>query len=278
MVELVHDRDRDHGEDVGLYPLLSLPQRPSVAASAISTGWSELDEIFKFYFSQFVVITGAAGHGKSTFILNVLCNIARRDGIRSFAYVPENEQHLVQKLRRVWGDDRSFEMFAADQFFVQTSSTNDYRLRNVLWVLERAERAITKHGCNVVLIDPWNEIERSKPKDQMLTDYIGDCLMMIKTFCRQLDAIVIMVAHPTKLDRNTGRTVSLYDIEGSANWANKSDNVLVVERDKGNAHTSKVISQKARELGAGKLGVAHFYVDAVTEKFTPQQGGVYEQL
>src|SRR5207342_2649433 len=78
-----------HGQP-GYSALAGLPQRLSIADPAISTGWWELDQIFKLSPGQFVVCTGVAGHGKSTFLFNVLCNIARKNDIRSCLYVPEN--------------------------------------------------------------------------------------------------------------------------------------------------------------------------------------------
>jgi twinkle protein len=83
---------------------------------------------------------------------------------------------------------------------------------------------------------------------------------------------VIMVAHPTKaVTEKGGRTPSLADIEGSMNWYNKCDNGLIIERD---AASTKVISAKVREHGAGRIGFAHFHVDETTGRFTPQHGAV----
>jgi hypothetical protein len=83
--------DRHRHEQLGYYSLADVPQQPSVAEIAISTGWWELDQIWKPYPGQFNVVTGIAGHGKSTFLLNVLCNLAKKHGTKSFLYVPENE-------------------------------------------------------------------------------------------------------------------------------------------------------------------------------------------
>jgi twinkle protein len=89
--------------------------------------------------------------------------------------------------------------------------------------------------------------------------------------------IVIVVAHPTKaVNENGGRVPNLSDIEGSMNWFNKCDNGLVVARDPTN-NTSRVISAKVREIGAGSLGVCYFTVDPNTGKFTPQHGAVDER-
>lgn len=273
----VHPLPGIHRHDQpGYFSLADLPQRGSVAKQAISTGWWELDQIFRFYLGQFVVVTGIAGHGKSTFLLNVLLNLARKDGMKSFLYVPENEQYLRDKLLKIWGDERTFEHFAESQCFVQSAVPDDYdqRPRTLNWVLEKAIVAIERDNVEVVLIDPWNELDRARPKDQLMTDYIGDCLMMLKQFCRSFNVVVIVVAHPTKVvNERGGRQPGLMDIEGSMNWFNKCDNGLIVVRD-AERSGAKVVSAKVREIGAGKVGVCHFDVDPETGIYKPQYGGV----
>jgi hypothetical protein len=78
-------------------------------------------------------------------------------------------------------------------------------------------------------------LERARPgakRDMLMTDYIGECLMLIKQFCRSVSAIVVIVAHPNQGYRNEWRpVVSLADIEGSMNWYNKCDNGLIVVRE-----------------------------------------------
>ena len=208
--------------------------------------------------------------------MNVLLNIARKQDIRSFLYVPENEGHLRDKLRLIWADDASFEVFANRQLFVQSATPTNFddRPKTLDWVLEMAVKSIECDGVDVVMIDPWNELERAIPKGMMMSDYIAESLMIIKQFSRIWNVVVIMVAHPTKaVNENGGRTAGLADIEGSMNWYNKCDNGLIVVRD-ASANTAKVISAKVRETGAGKIGAAHFHVDPQTGIFTPQIGHV----
>lgn len=259
----------------GYASLGDLRQRADVASIARSTGWWELDEIFKVYAGQFVVVTGLAGSGKSTFLFNMLMNMAREHGTRSFLYVPENEAHLRSKLRPLWrGNDRSFAHFAEFQCFVQSAMPEQYDSapQDLQWVLDRAVVAIERDGVDVLMIDPWNELEHAKPKDMLMTDYIRMCLMYLKQFCRAYAVTVILVAHPTKASVEHGRTVMLSDIEGSMNWYNKCDNGLIVVREK-DGNRARVISAKVREIGAGKLGVCHFQVDPATGVFTPEYGG-----
>lgn len=264
-----------HGQP-GYYSLAGVPQRGNVSEIAVSTGWPELDEIWKLYPGQFTIVTGVAGHGKSTLLLNVLANMARDQDIRSFMYVPENEGHILEKMRRIWNGRPRFDQFIHEQCFVQSAAPEAYdaQPKTLQWVLDRAVVAVQRDGVDVLLIDPWNELERAKPKDQLLSDYIGQCLMHLKQFCRSLEVAVILVAHPTKAGVEQGKTPTLADVEGSMNWYNKCDNGLIVARaPSGNA--CKVISAKSRERGAGQRGECHFFVDEKTEVFTPQPHGFY---
>jgi uncharacterized protein YdaU (DUF1376 family) len=269
-------KHRGRHNQVGYFSLADLPQRPSIEGHCISTEWWELDQIFKLYRGQFVVVTGVAGHGKSTFVQNILVNVARKKDIRSFLYVPENEQHLREKLRKIWNDEASFPVFADRQCFVQSAVPDNYddRPKTIEWVMEMAEKAVEIDGADIVMIDPWNELERAKPREMLLSDYIGYCLMLLKQFCRKFNVVVIMVAHPTKaVNEGGGRTPGLADIEGSMNWYNKCDNGLIVVRD-AEKNSTRVISAKVREIGAGALGFCHFNVDPQTGIFTPQYGAV----
>lgn len=262
-------------EQAGYHSLQDLPQRGSVSEIAIDTGWPELSEIWKIYPGQFNIVTGVAGHGKSTFLLNVIANMTRQNNAKTFMYVPENEGHIREKFKLIWGDKRGFDKFCAEHCFVQSAMPEYYdsRPKTLQWVLDQAVVAVERDNVGIVLIDPWNELERAKPKDQTMTDYIGECLMYLKGFCRAMHVSVILVAHPTKAGVEQGKTPGLADIEGSMNWYNKCDNGLIVVRDPV-AATSKVISAKVREIGAGRRGECHFYVDPKTGIFTPQYGGV----
>lgn len=242
-----------HGQR-GLFALADLPQRESVAASAVSPGWDSLSELWKLYPGQFTIVTGAPGHGKSTLILNVVCNVARLHGWGTYMYVPENEAFLKYKLRRIYGP-KGFDDFARNYCFVQSAEIQTYNQepKDLHWVLERAVAGVKNDGVKLLVIDPWNELEHAKPRDVTMGDYIMNVLMWLKQFARVHQVAVILVAHPTKAHAGEGRKPTLYDIEGSAAWYNKSDNGLVVTRDPETDYMT-VYSAKVRERGAGKRG------------------------
>jgi twinkle protein len=258
----------------GYYSVVDLPQRDPLGAAPFSTGWAELDQILKIYPEQFIVTTGMAGSGKSTFLFNLITNLCWVHQKKAWMYIPENERRILPKLEKIFGDQPNgslFGRFVHTQCFVQSSDYVHYNdePRTIEWILERAYWAWEKDKIDLVLIDPWNELERARDKDENLTDYIGRCLMRVKMFARQTGCTMFMVAHPTKAA--VGRDVLLADIEGSMNWFNKCDNGLVIRRE---AKETLVISAKVREQPeAGAPGDCRFLVDAVTGRFNEQPGG-----
>ena len=75
-----------------------------------------------------------------------------------------------------------------------------------------------------------------------------------------------MVAHPHKLHRNESGVIpppDLYQVSGSAHWANMADVGMVVHRDF-EEDTTKIITRKIREQGVyGNIGQVLFKFDNV---------------
>lgn len=262
-----------HGQR-GYFSLKNVQQEQSVDDVALSSGWWELDQIWRVYPGQFTIVSGVPGHGKSTFLFNLIIQQWRTNQVRSLLYVPENEPYLRATLRRIWGNKPGFDEFEAENCFVQSSTPDNFddEPQDLSWVLNKAVLAIKRDEVGLVVIDPWNELEHAKPRDVLMTDYIRYCLMYLKQFCRAYRIALMLVAHPTKaIAENGGRTPLLSDIEGSMSWYNKCDNGLIVVRDF-EAKSAKIISAKVRERGAGKVGSCFFNVDPETGIFTPQYG------
>lgn len=267
----------------GFFSLKEAPQQKSLAEQTKTvSAWGEFSRLCKIYPGQLIVVTGIPGHGKSTFVFNWLCKLAREHGTVTWAYVPENEGFLREKLRRIWQNDRTWDGFSDNQFFYQSAvpEFNPHDFKDIGWVLDRAAKAVREYDWPsvVVLIDPWNELDRARKRDESVTDYIGRALIHVKDFCRGMKATVIIVAHPSKaVNEHGGRVPGLYDIEGSAKWFDKMDNGLTVWR---NVETgaAKVISGKVRYApDAGVTNAAAFFhVEAETGIFTPMIGGGHE--
>ncbi len=259
-------------DQVGLYRGIDMPQAESIEKITVSSGWPEFDNIFLAYPGQFVMVTGKTSHGKSGLLFNLMSQYQKIHGISSFFYIPENQDFWKETMRDIYQNDSEFDAFLRYYSYVQSADVDDYKQpqRTLHWVLDRAITAIERGNVSMLVIDPFNELERAKRRDQLLTDYIGECLQYLTHFARLYRVTIFFCAHPTK---SVGKddTPDLYDIEGSAHWANKCDNGLVVDRQEG--ATCRVISQKVRRRGSGKRGgQCFFHVDNETGKFTPEYG------
>ncbi len=256
----------------GLYALADLPQRPSVASQARSTGYWELDQIFKFYPSQFTLVHGPTNAGKSTFLMNLICNQWCEHKAKCFVYMPENEGNVHERLALVYGERQGWDAFAEVGLIVASAHRRfSEHPHSMDWILDHAYQAYKEADVGLVVLDPWNEIEWTKPRDLSESEFYGKVLQQITGFCRELNVSLVLSAHPTKSGVSEGRVPGVYDIAGSAHFANKPDNILCIFRD---GKSTQVISQKVREIGAGKRGLCVFDVDEETGIFKPQHGAV----
>jgi len=258
----------------GYFTLYDVPQRGPLHELVYSTGWVEMDDILKLYPGQLVVVTGKPGSGKSTFVLNLLAQLTWKHGKKHWLYVPENEGHIIDKMELIYGQTPTqFSIFAHTKCFIQSAGDEHYDAepKSIEWVLNRAWEAWQADHFDTLLIDPWNELEAARARDEMMHDYIGRCLRLIKRFLRETGMTGILVAHPTKSAND--RDVHLGDIEGSQHWWNKCDAGIIVSREVGKT-TSKVLVAKVREQPvAGKPGHCIFNVDNTTGIFREQLGG-----
>ena len=113
-----------------------------------------------------------------------------------------------------------------------------------------------RDGIRVLVIDPWNEVEHARRKDESMTDYIGRGIRSLKRFARLYQVAVIVVAHPTKDVAKDGksRSPTLYDIEGSAHWFNKCDHGVVIDRKNPHADEAHLRIAKVRFEESGEKG------------------------
>lgn len=142
------------------------------------------------------------------------------------------------------------------------------------WVLEKALIAVKKHGVRGLVVDPYNELDHSRPKHITETEYVSSMLSKVKRFAQRYDVHVWFVAHPRQLQDWQGKPPSLYDISGSAHFINKADNGIIVHRDWEDVENGvpeggvRIIVQKARNKAAGKLGEHKLIYDRETGIYT----------
>lgn len=226
----------------GVYRLSELP--PIDPPPAMDIGIVGLWEHYRVRRGDFCVVTGLPGHGKSSFVNEVCCRMARQHRWNTvFASFEQNPQvdhrralrsFFGQKLERAMTDQ---ERAAADAWidrhfaFVVPHEDDDVTLT---WTLERMAAAVIRYEASIVVIDPWNEMDHTRGADMSLTEYVGFAIKQFKKFARKYRVHLIVVAHPAKMQRGRDGKYpvpGLYDISDSAHWSNKADIGIVVHRE-----------------------------------------------
>ena len=262
----------------GLYGIDDFPEQPELATS--ETGWKQLDQHLKPFPGELMVITGTTGHGKSSFAIHLICNMCSKNGWKAAIFSPEMpvKPQMHDKLRRILcqrSDAGSVQIAAADDWIRQhmvflssdpTGKWDDDEL-TVDWILEKATDAVHRHGIRILLIDPWNEVEHPKRKEELMTEYIGRSIRDLRRFAQQRDVIVIIVAHPTKEIVKEKRPPGLYDIDGSAHWANKPDHGVTVYIPQRDVDAAEIIVTKVRFGNTGRRGKVQLDYDLDSERY-----------
>lgn len=247
-----------------------------------STGWKTLDRYYTVREGQLTIITGAPGSGKSVWTDALLVNLAKQGwkaGICSPEQLPlqRHAAHLIATyVGRPFGAGPTPRMTREEMqdgkkwlrewcaFVMPEENTVDA-------VLERGVTLKRRMGINAFVIDPWTELDHTRPNGMTETEFIHASLTKIRQFARNHGCHVWVIAHPTKLrkDDDGGYPVATpYDISGSAGWFNKADNCLSVWRNKANeTQPVELHIQKIRFHEIGGLGMVQFRHDRLTGRY-----------
>jgi len=218
-------------------------------------------ENFKVRLGDFSVITGTPGFGKSTFANDVFCGIALDNHLTiawaSFEQAPQRDH---KRALRSWFCDQPEHTLDDDQrraadrwidaahlFLIPTEDED----ADLDWLMDKMGVAATRYGARIFVIDPWNELEHARARDESETEYIGRAIRTLKRFAKAFQVHICVVAHPTKSVKDGDgkyKMPTLYDINGSANWYNKCDLGLIVHRENETDTLIKVQKSRYHEI------------------------------
>ena len=256
----------------------------------LSTGWPELDAVFGIQPGSVNVITGIPTAGKSEFLHQLLVNMMSIHNWTCAVFSPEMlpvEDLMANFVEKIVG--KSFlgapETRASYDEVANAMRYLDQHLKLVLpdadktpdldWILGVAQSCIERFGIKILSIDPYNELEHARPDGMLENDYVSAFMSKLRRFARQNKIVVLLVAHPTKLkkDTKTGKfpVPNLYDVCGSSNFANKTDNGIALWRDidkKDNTVFVHLLKVKNKTVGVTGASVK-FWWNRENGRFTP---------
>ena len=247
------------------------------------TGREEMDKICTYERRRNIIVTGTPGAGKSEWVDELVLRLCLRHQWKIGFFSPENIpivyhlRKLIEKLtghRFQNGCGMTEGLLARSEEFLAENVSHISLKGNATpdRVLAKARELVVRRGCRIFVFDPLNRFDHEPAPGQTETQYISNLLNKFTEFATQYNCLLILVAHPRKMNRNptTGATprVEMYDINGSADFYNKADYGIVVERDKEIGITRVYVDKvKFKHLGVG--GVATFVYDPVNGRYLP---------
>lgn len=257
----------------GIYRMSSLPPMPEPPVYDI--GFDLLSQNWKVRPGDLSVITGVPGLGKSTFANDVFCRLALKHDLNiSWASFEQTPQTDHRRALRAWY--RGMHDFATEHdadiwidqrhSFIVPDEDADVTLD---WMLDRIEAAVVQFGANVVVIDPWNEMDHAREGHETTTEYVGRAIKTLRRFAKKFAVHICVIAHPTKSTKDADgryRMPTLYDISDSAHWYNKCSTGIIVHRE--DEDTTLIKVQKSKyHLIIGRPGEVKMHYQPSTYRF-----------
>jgi twinkle protein len=241
----------------------------------------ELDEFVTWESGRLLTVTGVPGSGKSEFIDDLAVRLNLKHKWKAAYFTPENWP-LQYHYRKIHSK------ISGKRFEKATDTTNFYNIyehvkdnfyyimdeenSKVDFVFERAKMLIKQKGIKIFIIDPYNKLEHKQSSNMNETQYISLFLDMLTNLSKFNDVLCILVAHPRKME--AGKVPSLYDINGSANFYNKTDYGITVHRNRSTetgAMTNQVDIhiQKVKFKHLGQQGLLEMNYNYNNGRFEP---------
>lgn len=248
----------------GLYRFSDFPDPPALRSFPLNLpGADRAPELVP---GTLTVWTGFAGSGKTSLMVFVIADLLRRGiNVAMGSFETQIKPILQTKLRatllRCSDKDTTQPQFVAPErvmeadqlleerfsILCQDFADEDHEL-TLEEMLELGRIAVLRDGAQLLILDPWNELEHKRRPDETETDYTSRAIRAIKAFARAYDIAVWIVAHPKKPMTFGQKPAApgLYDISGSSHWANKADYGVVIHRPDKQSTVTEVIVCKVR--------------------------------
>lgn len=260
----------------GLYTIDDFPERGAVRSYPV--GVRPLSGKIEIVPGTLTIVTGYANMGKSTLMNAIIGHTLRYHfPVCVASFETDVKPILINGLRcaimqcapsdlsKV--DNSDADDILRERLRIITQSVDEDAEMTLEAFLDYCRIAVVRDGCKMIVLDPWNEIEHKRRRDESETDYISRALRAIKRFAKQYDVAFWIVAHPTKPQEGSKTIPGLYHISGSANWANKADYGMTYHRPDPTANRAEILITKVRMGLPGQKGSVDVTFDFRTSEF-----------
>ena len=251
-------------------------------------GLPNFDNIFSTYTGQFITVTGIPSSGKSDFVDQMVVGYNQNYAWKTAFASPENAPtylHAHKLMRKVWQDMPRKHDIGTDKWNQVAEHVNDnfffidmerYTLESVL---RKGAELVKRKGIKCLVIDPFNKIRDVDAKTEDVNRYTMEYLTKIETFAKKFDVLVFIVAHPTKMYKDSNGKIeepTMYNIKGGGEWYDASYHGILVHRDYENKTVkAKILKVKFQNLGENGAE-AYFTWEPKSGCFIPHEVAIHD--
>ena len=215
----------DHGYEVGYGPLTDRIFHPTDSGGLM-------------------IVTGKPNSGKTDFLNDLTCRLMAKTG-RYVCYlsfeVPDKNKHIARLIQLMLGKVNTAN-YTREQLQPIVSFLDGHMVHldlhevspTPVHILARADLIRRAVPLKYLIIDPYLFMELEVAGNNTETQAIKNMLTQMQAWGRVNGVWVIIVAHPRKLAKLSGRNeledIDMYTIAGSANWANLADFIFSISR------------------------------------------------
>jgi twinkle protein len=253
-----------------------------------TTRFGEFDNYFRWKKGDINVVIGYANAGKTTFWLQMMLTKSIYDGWRWAIFSPENYpandfyDDLVEMYVGKWINEMTEEEYIdaclfLDLHFFYVYPEWEHDLESIH---EKFRYLILKKGVDGVLIDPFNQLDKTQKAYERDDQYISNTLKDVKRFALLNAVSYNIIMHPKSPTYNQDKSLppaDMYDIAGGAMTGNKSDQIISYYRpnyhsDKNDPNVHAIMQKVKRKRTGGKLGTFEMRLNWKTKRYEDMFG------
>lgn len=244
-------------DDVVSFKELEELQRNEPEATKVHTKYASLNKLLDgFRYEQLVVLSAQEKTGKTSFAIELVDSMV--DQNPCYFLFEQSAQEIIRQ-RKERGQE------VPNGYAPKKNVDNRWE-----WIEKRMMESMVKYGSRVFVIDNVDWLEKEYGYNQRTDEVMRDLLLKVKTFCKQWEVIIFLIAHVKKVPMQ--EIPQPDDIKDTSAFKQIADIVLILWRKtkeekvegtktKAPYRTNETLLWVAENRQTGKTGYVQFKFD-----------------